>query len=102
MDTLGKRLTKLLEDQHYTAKEGRDRFVSLLKAKGVKASQSALYYWLADTRRPELATLRAILDILGVHGDERDEIARLALPDGLLSANRSPLDEDDVPTTVPE
>jgi hypothetical protein len=97
MDTLGGRLGELLAAQGYTGKEGRERFIALLKKKDVKVSQSTFYYWLANTRRPELPTLVAILDLLGVHDAARDEIARLALPDGLLSATNRPTD-DDVPT----
>lgn len=96
MDTLGARLGKLLDAQHYTGRDGRDRFRALLKGRGVKASQSAVYSWTSNARRPELGTLRVILDLLGVHDGERDEIVRLALPDGLLSENRPP--EDDIAT----
>lgn len=97
MDTLGSRLGELLAAQGYTGREGRERFIALLKKREVKVSQSTFYYWLSDGRRPELATLVAILDLLGVHDAERDAIARLALPEGLLSSDNRPAD-DDVPS----
>lgn len=94
---LGKRLGALIEAQ-YPGVPGRVKFRELLEARhDLRVGRSTLASWLSGDRTPELPNLRAILDLLGVHGDDRNEIVALALPSGLLAPNRA-LDEDETPT----
>lgn len=86
---LGEKLSALVNNAGYGDKGGKERFRRLLAEKhAFHPGLQSILYWLSGERNPELTTLRVLLDALGVHGDERNQIVRLALPDGLLSDNR--------------
>ncbi|MEQ1571434.1 MAG: hypothetical protein ABMA64_37755 [Myxococcota bacterium] len=82
---LGEKLTQLVDRAGY----GRGRRTALRDMLATRyehrISLQTLLYWLSGERTPELASLRVLLDALGVHGAPRNEVVRLALPEGLLS-----------------
>jgi hypothetical protein len=60
---------------------------------GVKVTSiQAVQYWLSGDRIPEPHHLIALLDALGVFGDERREIVGIAYPalQSVLDSNRPP------------
>lgn len=95
MSALARRLREVVDRAGYGDDGGIARLHRVLSEQhGATFTCSALRYWLAGDRRPtDASTVRLLLDVLDVRGDERTEIVRLALPDGfadLLSANRPP------------
>lgn len=95
MTALARRLREVVDRAGYGDDGGIARLHRVLVQKhGATFTAMALRYWLAGERRPtDAAAVRLLLDALDVRGDERQELAMLALPDGfadLISSNRPP------------
>lgn len=90
MKTLGDELRRHLEAAGYGERGGQERWRQYLADhKGVEVSAEAVSAWLRGDRRPSASHLVAILDSLGVHGDERTHIVNLAYGFGIPSLNRA-------------
>ena len=89
--TLGEFLRERLEKHGYLEDGGRQRFIAILGDKyGVQVSEQSLSQWLNDRRRPQLGKLIGILDLLDVHGENRDLCFRLrAQPIGQGAASET-------------
>ncbi len=89
MKTLGDELRKHLEAAGYGERGGQEKWREYLAVhKGVIVSAEAVSAWLRGDRRPSASHLVAILDSLGVHGDERVRLVNLAYGLGLSTSNR--------------
>lgn len=76
---LAERLQSLLDAAGYGGHGGQKRFRAYLASRyGLSVSQTTISYWLSGARSPRLANMVAILDALGVHGQQREDLMRLA------------------------
>lgn len=94
MTELSERLRALASKAGFDDQGGISRLHRLLvDSHGCNVRLQSVSYWLRGDRRPEPRHLRALLDALDARGDERTEIARMVMPEGLdalLSSNRDP------------
>lgn len=72
--TLGELLSSRLAELGHTQAE----LARLMERAGVEVSTQSISAWMLDQRRPHLTHLLAVLDVLKIHGSEREQAIEAA------------------------